>query len=873
MNLEHQIPELRKLYELRREALKMLDEAERYEVPPPFFDDTEIRPIDKPIIAAFCLKAHKKLREKPALVNIAKMVELDSLFPGPAARDAATVPILIACRVMQALVATSEHAFSKQSMICYYRIIRELFSLRPPDWSHGNARAGSIGRPTAFMTGECLRAITGFADALERTARFIERTKDFKDLVATLELANDHEELEAWVKYESKRLGISWFISDRKQSGARCLFFERVIEPTEFDFEFLRTQIEETTSGLLGKLESARGIFEAARNLAAGRWKAADYSRPRRHFEEAAHLTALDILEEAKGTAENAISAYENGSDLVSLAAVLKSAAVRTRRLTLPAVTYLERVIDRELASVKSSRHIDVPELIFAAASYGAMTGDWKQERLAQVGKLLEKHISEDGEFAAGHPYASTDIGYRMNPVSFEVSRAAAQIFTHVGLPLGSKVPRRMLRLFKRFHIKASAPPETLSGWTFEDAPRVSRPSEWATARASISLQQFAGMLDRLIELNVHEHFQRPPNAESLNLNMLLYPDHAFFCHSGKEKKEYENLYPKHFLGIAFQKLRAHLEGVELANLSAQDGESEFFSSLLSGPPGTGKTTLFEALASTCKVPIVYVSPSDVAIGGEVEVERRTRAIFEALSMLRRTVIVLDEFEPVVARRDPDSEPEGIFRFLTPAMLPKLNKLHRQAKVNQSVYGLITNHFDKLDAAAIRPGRLDHHIDVLHSDRLSRLGFLFARQAASLQEEDTQCSMPELERCKEIAERCRFWSAGDFAKATNRDDVRKYVSLRSEEPPQDLEESAKARDRYPASFSGDTKEYLRHYRCNEETSFGSPLNIDLFIEGVEEPKEGNPEELLQRFASTLSKEGIEAVSQLAGYLRELEAGD
>src|SRR5205823_15132838 len=94
--------------------------------------------------------------------------------------------------------------------------------------------------------------------------------------------------------------------------------------------------------------------------------------------------------------------------------------------------------------------------------------------------------------------------------------------------------------------------------------------------------------------------------------------------------------------------MRDHVVGPKL-----KEDEDRVYSLVLHGPPGTGKTTIVEALALSCESPLVEITPSDIVVKGQEAVERRARTVFEALSLLTRVVILFDEFDPVLARRDP----------------------------------------------------------------------------------------------------------------------------------------------------------------------------------------------------------------------------
>jgi SpoVK/Ycf46/Vps4 family AAA+-type ATPase len=131
------------------------------------------------------------------------------------------------------------------------------------------------------------------------------------------------------------------------------------------------------------------------------------------------------------------------------------------------------------------------------------------------------------------------------------------------------------------------------------------------------------------------------------------------------------------------------------------------------------------------------VTPSDIIVGGEEAIERRARAVFEALTLLTRVVILFDEFDPVLWKRDPgDATPRSVFTFLTPAMLPKLKDLRRWAKKRSCAFALSTNLIGGLDPAAVREGRFDVKLGIYPPDPLSRAGRLLNQMDTYLVQKD-----------------------------------------------------------------------------------------------------------------------------------------
>jgi ATPase family protein associated with various cellular activities (AAA) len=221
------------------------------------------------------------------------------------------------------------------------------------------------------------------------------------------------------------------------------------------------------------------------------------------------------------------------------------------------------------------------------------------------------------------------------------------------------------------------------------------------------SLEALAEALDSRINSLVLANLSvRRPGDLKLDLNDLFYPDYGLVISGARTDS----------LGCLLQELRAHVTGA--------DSDRQITSLVLHGPPGTGKTTMAEAVAKASGVPLVEITPSDILLGGVEKIETRARMVFESLALLTNAVILFDEFDPILWSRDAPEKPEGTLRFLTPGMLPKLKRLYEKAEKQHVAFILSTNLIGGLDKAATREGRFDEKCPVFPPDPLARFGRL-----------------------------------------------------------------------------------------------------------------------------------------------------
>jgi hypothetical protein len=625
------------------------------------------------------------------------------------------VPVLRAAKAMCAMALTPNSAFSSSVMIFYYYIIRALYVIDAPEWSTGGARAGDSTVPSAYVTWQCIRAIVGFQRALLNTAMLL---GNLASIVEQREERFSESIPEAWRRIDAGRgaIELDTCIKAVRDNIALALTapgeLAQSITVADIDAKVVRI-CEELKNELT---ERRDGFLRAWRRIDLRRraWvklmesKGAPREMRRNVRLQTAHGIALEAVQNAATRADAAIGTL-NGSDpparkLRDLQKQFEEAARYTVRIMAPATTYVSHVLDRELASAaaSSSEFWDPTEMAFAAVAFGEAKQRWDDERLARAARHLGTRISERGVFPFGQAIHASDRGYQLHPLNTDVIRAFARVLQHVqSVDLDPEVVRRMLSYLQ----------------DTQEKPGFWRVTPWrgwrqrtTTASAVLALDAINEMLDERINGIVLGHFSvRRPEDLTVTLPDLFYPDYGMVGAPAPIGRDAS-------VAVLLERLRAHVIGVEPPSYEP------LFSLVLHGPPGTGKTTLVEALAKSCKVPLVEVTPSDIVIGGEDAIERRTRAVFKALSLLTRTVILFDEFDPVLLERKPEETQRNVFTFLTPGMLPKLKTLHDNAARRGVAYVLITNLVAKLDAAAIRNGRFDARLGIYSPDVLSRAG-------------------------------------------------------------------------------------------------------------------------------------------------------
>lgn len=138
---------------------------------------------------------------------------------------------------------------------------------------------------------------------------------------------------------------------------------------------------------------------------------------------------------------------------------------------------------------------------------------------------------------------------------------------------------------------------------------------------------------------------------------------------------------------------------------------------LLYGPPGTGKTMFAKAVAHELDATMYVLTPAQIMSKWVGEAEQNVRKLFEAAKAEPRAVIFIDEVEALVPKRR--SSDSTVMQRVVPQILQELEGFDRRAGRALMFLGA-TNEPWSLDAAMMRPGRLDAKVYVPLPDAEAR---------------------------------------------------------------------------------------------------------------------------------------------------------
>lgn len=143
---------------------------------------------------------------------------------------------------------------------------------------------------------------------------------------------------------------------------------------------------------------------------------------------------------------------------------------------------------------------------------------------------------------------------------------------------------------------------------------------------------------------------------------------------------------------------------------------------LFYGPPGCGKTLLAKAVANECQANFVSIKGPELLTMWFGESEANVRDVFEKARGAAPCVLFFDELDSIAKSRGSSvSDAGGAGDRVMNQLLTEMDGMG--AKKNVFIIGA-TNRPDIIDAALLRPGRLDQLIYIPMPDMESRLGIL-----------------------------------------------------------------------------------------------------------------------------------------------------
>ena len=141
---------------------------------------------------------------------------------------------------------------------------------------------------------------------------------------------------------------------------------------------------------------------------------------------------------------------------------------------------------------------------------------------------------------------------------------------------------------------------------------------------------------------------------------------------------------------------------------------------LLYGPPGTGKTLLAKAVATESGANFIAIRGPEVLSKWVGESEKAIREIFRKARQYAPAVVFFDEIDAIAPPRGTDFETEVTERIVSQL----LTEIDGITELENVVVIAATNRPDLVDAALLRPGRLEKLIYVPPPDEKGRLEIL-----------------------------------------------------------------------------------------------------------------------------------------------------